>query len=168
MKMLGAALIFIGCCSVGIYTAILHKRELGTLQKLAAVLDLMSCELQYRMTPLPELCRMVAKDGRSVVHSLFGDLSMELECQVCPDVASCMTTVLTKQSAIPKQTEECLIQLGSCMGRFDLSGQLKGMESVRQKCRQLIEKLNENKEDRLRGYRTLGLCAGAAIAILFI
>lgn len=168
MKMLGAMLVFVGCCSVGIYTAILHNRELGSLQKLAAVLDLMSCELQYRMTPLPELCRMVAKDGRGVVHSLFGELSTELESQVCPDVSSCMTTVLEKQCGVPKQTEECLLQLGKCMGRFDLSGQLKGLESVRQKCRQLIETLDENKEDRLRSYRTLGLCAGAALVILFV
>ena len=63
---------------------------------------------------------------------------------------------------------DALILLGRWLGRFDLDGQLKGLDAVRQECRRHLEELNNNREVRLRSYQTLGLCAGAAIAILFI
>jgi len=49
-----------------------------------------------------------------------------------------------------------------------MEGQLKGLESVRQECRRQVETLSYNRDARLRSYQTLGLCAGAALAILFV
>ena len=49
-----------------------------------------------------------------------------------------------------------------------MAGQLLGLEEQRRRCNAELEKLNAGKEDRLRSYQTLGLCAGAALVILFI
>jgi hypothetical protein len=54
------------------------------------------------------------------------------------------------------------------MGRFDLEGQLNGLEAVRTRCRDWLDELISGREVRLRNYQTLGLCAGAALVILFI
>ena len=45
---------------------------------------------------------------------------------------------------------------------------LKGLEAVRQKCREDIQLLTEDKAVRMRSYQTLGICAGVALAILFM
>ena len=42
------------------------------------------------------------------------------------------------------------------------------MEIVRNYCDRELESLGKNGEERLRSYQTLGLCAGAALAILFV
>ena len=60
------------------------------------------------------------------------------------------------------------ITLGRTLGRFDLDGQLIGLENARRDCRRAVDALSENRDNRLRCYQTLGLCAGAALAILFI
>jgi hypothetical protein len=54
------------------------------------------------------------------------------------------------------------------MGKFDIDGQINGLEAVRSLCRRMLDELTSGREVRLRNYQTLGLCAGAALVILFI
>lgn len=79
-----------------------------------------------------------------------------------------MSAALERVGKLPTLTREELLLLGRTIGRFDMEGQLKGLESVRQECRRQVETLSYNRDTRLRSYQTLGLCAGAALAILFV
>lgn len=168
LKLIGAILIISGCGSFGFKIAAAHVRQERTLRNLIGILDYMECELQYRLTPLPVLCRQAATEADGVIRDVFLALTHELEDQISPDVEHCMTAALSKIKNIPTLTNESLLLLGRSLGRFDIDGQLKGLDSVRQECRRNLEYLNQNRDVRLRSYQTLGLCAGAAIAILFI
>lgn len=167
-KVIGACLIVLGCGSFGVMIAASHKREYATLKKLISALDYMECELQYRMSALPDLCRQTAAECDGVLRQIFTSLALELEDQISPDAQRCMKMVLSKTKNVPVQTAQCLQQLGNSLGRFDLRGQLKGLESARQECRMRLNKLTENADVRLRSYQTLGLCAGAALVILLM
>jgi len=168
IKVIGAALIIIGCGGFGYKVARAHMRELRTLQQLTALLDYMGCELQYRATPLPDLCRQAAGETKGILQSVFLSLSHTLEDQLLPNASECMELALNSIENIPEKTQSALEQLGSTLGRFDIDGQLKGLEAVRHSCRKTLEELEKNRDARLRGYQTLGLCAGAALVILFI
>lgn len=167
-KWIGAILIIVGCGGFGFSIAAAQRREEETLRRLICALDFMECELQYRLTPLPDLCAAAAKDSSGCIREVLMNLSRELDAQISPDVSSCMQAALSEELDIPKHTREALIMLGQSLGRFDLDGQLKGLESVRGNCRCQLEVLTTNKEPRLRSYQTLGLCTGAALAILLI
>lgn len=167
-KLIGAVLIILGCGGFGFLLAAGHRREERTLRQLIGALDYMECELQYRLTPLPELCRQAARESGGTIHSVLLALAGELEAQVSPDVESCMNGALSRIPDIPKSSRMCLRKLGQSLGRFDLPGQLKGLESIRAVCRRELERLSQNRDVRLRSYQTLGLCAGAALAILFL
>lgn len=168
IKLIGATLIVIGCGSFGYKVSRTHIRELSALQQLISILDYMGCELQYRATPLPDLCRQAAREAKGVLQKVFLTLSHALEDRLSPNVAACMDIALSSVENLPEQTKGVLEQLGSSLGRFDIDGQLKGLEGVRFTCRRIVEELEQNKDARLRGYQTLGLCAGAALVILFI
>ena len=165
-KLLGVILVIFGCGGVGFKIASIHHAEEKALRELIRILDFMECELQYRLTSFPELCRQAAKEFAS--GKVFYDLTLEIEKQIVPDVARCMNTVLDQRKDIPPITCSMLKLLGASIGRYDLNGQIKGLESVRQECRRNLEELMNNKDIRLRSYQTLGLCAGAALAILLI
>ena len=45
---------------------------------------------------------------------------------------------------------------------------LQSIEALRELTESQLKEHNENQDVRIRSYQTLGLCAGAAIAILFI
>ena len=168
IKLIGAILIISGCGGFGFKISSAHVRQERTLRSLIGILDYMECELQYRLTPLPDLCRQAAGESDGILRTIFLTLTHELEDQISPDVERCMTATLSKIKNIPLYTLEALELLGRSLGRFDLEGQLKGLDAVRQECRRKLDELNTNRDVRLRSYQTLGLCAGAAIAILFI
>lgn len=167
-KWIGAILIVLSCGGFGICLASGHRREETALRQLVSALDYMECELQFRLTPLPDLCRQAGSEGKGVVREVLLKLASELEAQVAPDVASCMRTALSSAGDVPARTKDALTMMGQSLGRFDLPGQLKGLDAVRSSCRRELEELTNNRDVRLRSYQTLGFCAGAALAILFI
>ena len=166
LKIVGICMVIAGCGGVGFRIASNYRKEEKELRQLIGVLDYMECELQYRLTSLPQLCRQAAMEFPHM--SIFSELALELEAQVSPDVDRCMAAALQRKRDLPPITRSNLELLGRSIGRFELEGQLKGFESVRQECRRNLDLLSENRENRLRSYQTLGLCAGAALAILFV
>jgi len=168
MKWIGAMLIVAGCGMFGFSMAANHRREETALRQLIAALDYMQCELQYRMTPLPDLCRQAGEQNRNVIGQVLLMLARELDCQISPDVERCMEEALKTGDMLPTRVKKAFEILGSSLGRFDMDGQIRGMEGVRSFCRRELEALGENREARLRSYQTLGLCAGSALAILLV
>lgn len=168
MKWIGALLIIGGCGMFGVSLAAAHRREEKALVSLISALDYMQCELQYRLTPLPDLCRQAGEQNKTQIGHVLLMLARELECQLSPDVESCMEAVLQSDMNLPGRSRVAFENLGRSLGRFDLDGQVRGLESVRTFCRTELEKLGKDRDVRLRSYQTLGLCAGAALAILMI
>ena len=167
-KCLGAVFVIAGCGGVGFSMASAHRKEEKSLRQLISALDYMECELQYRLTPLPDLCFQAAKECTGFVGKVFLNLARELENQITPDVSSCMNAAMYPVKEISRHTAEHLKMLGQSLGRFDLEGQLKGLEAVRNSARKKLEDISKDRDIRLRSYQTLGLCAGAALVILFI
>lgn len=167
-RWLGAIMIIAGCGGYGFSLAARYRQQERTLSELINALERMECELQYRMTPLPELCRMAAQDTSGILRKIFASLARELEERIMPDATSCMHSATARYSISSKALRLILVELGQSLGRFDLSGQLKGLASVRRKCLMELDNLGKNRSERLRCYQTLGLCAGAALAILFL
>ena len=168
LKWFGAALIISGCSLVGVSISAAYRREERELRQLVSALEYMTCELQYRRCPLPELCRTAGSERNGFIGKFLINLSGELESMVAPDVQSCVAAAAASIDFLPKRIQEAICVLGSSLGRFDLEGQLLGLESVRHYCRTQLDEMSQGRDARLRSYQTLGVCAGAALAILFV
>ena len=79
-----------------------------------------------------------------------------------------MSAALRKSGDLPVKIRRLLAQLGYTLGRFDLDGQLQGIRSVSQRCEELLASIRNNRDERIRSYQTIGVCAGAALAIILI
>lgn len=167
-KIFGAALVVASCGSVGFCMAAQHRAEERSLRNLTNILEFMECELRYKLTPLPELCRQVAAAFPQVPGSFFAELSTVIDSQTTPDMESCVREAISANRNLPEATRKILEDLGKTIGRFDLEGQLKGLFAVHNECKRNLDLLENDRESRLRSYQTLGLCAGAALAILLI
>ena len=168
VKWIGAVLTVAACGWLGRLAVNAFKRQESYLQQLSRILLYMTWELDCRLTPLPELCRKAAEQSKSALGQVFVQLAKELDGQAAPEVAQCMTVALGKCKDIPKSTVNALELLGQSLGQYDLSGQMKGLESVQKHCKLELDKLSYHREERLRSYRVLGICAGAALAIMLI
>lgn len=168
IKWVGAALILSACALFGLSLAGEYRKEEMMLRQLISALDYMQCELQYHMTPLPDLCRDTGIQNGNMIGQVLILLAQELDCMVSSDVKGCMTEAMKEQNDLPPKTRKAFENLGVNLGRFDVDGQIQGLEGVRAFCRRELEDLNQNRETRIRNYKTLSLCAGAALAILFV
>ena len=166
LKLAGALLILISCGGYGIMMAVAHRREVAALHQLVEAMDIMICELEYRLTPLAELCRFGAERIKGPVQSCIVALANALDDQISPDVGLCTIAALKEIPTVPKYASAQLQALGQTLGRFDLAGQLTALERCKQSCLGQLEVLEHQQSQRLRSYQTLGFCAGAALAIL--
>lgn len=167
-KWLGAILIIGSCGGFGFSLASDYRKREGVLRQLLRALCFMECELQYHLTPLPELCRQAAIESSGIIRDVLEHLARELECQAAPDAEICMKAVVQSTQKMPRSLKRHLQVLGRTLGRFDLSGQLKGLEEAQISCKREMEDMRSHRKDAMKCYQVLGLCAGAALAILFL
>lgn len=168
LKLVGAALIILGCGGFGCAINYAHRKTVRHLQQLIASINYMECELQYRLTPLPELCQKAAAIGSGCISAFFKILEKELQTQIRPDPQSCVQSAVAQVPDIPDCIRSKIMDLGITLGSFGLEGQLEGFQKVRFSCEQLLSELTQQQDVRLRSYQTLAVCAGAALVILFI
>ena len=168
IKLIGAIVVIVGCGGCGFMMASYYLGNIRLIRNYITVLDYMQCELQYRGTPLPRLCREAGEQSAGKVQKLFLMLADDLEAQISPDVFYCMSNMLPRVEIDYDPLKRILLEFGSSLGKFDVTGQVAALESSRLQARELLTQLVNGKENRVRSYQTLGLCAGAAIAILFV
>ncbi len=167
-RLIGALLIIAGCGGFGFSMVLEQKKQENTVHRLLSALKFMQWELQYRLTPLPELCIRAGKQGGGLVQKILEQVAAELSSQVLPDVTSCMQKVLLTEQDMPRSIRVLFRKLGVSLGNFDLPGQLEGLQAVEKACQTELKRMENGKVQRFRSYETLGICAGAALVILFI
>lgn len=167
-KWIGAILIVAGSGGFGFSLAAAHHREESALEQLIGALDFMACELRYRMSPLPDLFLQAGRERRGGIGLFFRKLGETLSENKFSVPEECIQLLLAEFPELPEHARQLLRQMGESLGRFDLDGQLSGIESLRGSARFALESLRKDKDQRLRSYQTLSLCAGAALAILLI
>lgn len=169
VRIMGAALILAGCGGCGFFMVAGIRQQKTFLKQMLRVLDVMESELRYRLSPLPELCGLAAREcNPGSLREIFRQLQSALQCQNQPDAASCMDVILAVHDHLPARLRKRLRQLGRSLGRFDLPGQLQGLQALRASCEGDLAALRSNQDVRIRSYQTLSLCAGTALVILFL
>lgn len=168
IRYIGAVLVFLSSGAFGFVLAANCRKEERCLSELVRLLENMQSELEYRLTPLPQICSHLADDASGVLKKVFSKLSRELEDQIAPDATTCMQAAVTAVRELPTAAKDMLLQLGNSLGRYDLDGQLREIAAIKQQCDTKLAHMRDNQDVRLRSYQTLGLCAGAGLAILFL
>ena len=168
IKWIGALLIIAGCAGIGFSMAMNCRRELKALEDLSCALSHIASELEFRQAPLPDIFLKIGQIGDGCVYSLFSVLGEALNRQVAPDAGCCLDVVLRNGQQIPTMTACILKEFGIGLGQYDVGGQLRQISVVKDRCDREMDLLSNQKEERIRRYQTLGICTGAAIAILLL
>jgi len=168
IKWIGTMLIVAGCGGIGFSMAMNCRKERKALQDLSGALSHIASELEYRLTPLPELFSKISQCGSGCVFSLFLNLGQALSRQVTPNAGVCLEVVLRTSRQVPPLTTSIIRELAMGLGQYDAEGQQRQIMRVKEHCDRELDILSNQKEERIRRYQTLGLCTGAAIAILLL
>ena len=168
VKILGSVLVIIGCAGFGFRAAAAHIREELCLKQLIFAIAAMKSHLKSRLIPLPTLCDVAGNTCGGAVGAALRRFSRKLDnCTSC-NMRTLMEEILTDDITLPDKTRSLLLQLISGFGGFELEAQLRELDRQAGEISLILESMEKDRQSRLRGYKTLGLCAGAAIVILFI
>lgn len=165
IRILGAAAVIVACGGFGFSLTMLTRKECAMLRILIRIIQEMQWELKYRMTGLPELCRLAGESGCGTIREVFCAMAQKLECREVVDVSAAFLSEVNKRE-FPRKVHRNLKQLGQSLGRYDLEGQLQSLETVRQQCRTDLTVLESEGKEQMRCYQTLTVCAGVALVIL--
>ena len=168
VRMLGAIFILCGCGWFGFAMASACRAEENNLRQLIRGLEWMEYELQFRQTSLPLLFGHGGNVLSGPLRGLFFQMQTRLEVGDFPDAGVCMEAVLREYRGLPENLRQRLYELGQLLGQFDLTGQVESLRSLRAQCEENRKELSSNRDTRLRSYETLGLCTGAALAVLLL
>ena len=168
LRIIGSVLILGGSGVFGLMLAASYRKGVSALSEFIEIINSIECDLQYKASSLPAILKNIALNKRGVVHEFCRKLSEELDAQVQPSVYHCVQATLKKEANLPETTAKLIEKLGHSLGKFDIDGQVIELHALRKEAELLKEKMIAEQEQKLRSYKTLALCAGAAIVIIFI
>lgn len=167
-KAVGAFFVVIGCGSFGFLKASNARKAVKELTVFLNGIVRIKLEMQYQLQPLPCIFRTAAGYLDGLIGQVFLRFADEMESQCHPDLYSCMMGAVAGHSKISQETKDFLLLLAKNLGNLDLDNQLVALEHVEKLCGKERSKLEEEISKQKRYYETLGLCAGATLAIILV
>lgn len=168
LKWLGVLLIVGGCGGCGFSMAAEFRREEGSLRQMQNALEILQCEIQCRLTPLPEICGILTRACTGAVGEFFSALQQELDLPDAGEFHVCAGAAVSRVPTLPQACREILLELCATLGRYDTEGQMRSIAAAKEKTQRKLEEIMEGQAGRLKSYKALGICGGAALAILLL
>ena len=143
LRLLGGALVLLASGSFGITAGVRYYRAARHLQAFCRAIELLRCEINYSLQPLPEVCALVA-------DRLAGPPAAFFRC-------------FAAQLREPVSRELC-----SALGRSDLDGENRMLDLTAKRLQAALARCEAEKRPRAKCYAALGLCTGLALLILAV
>lgn len=168
IKILGTVLILLGAGGFGIAKSMLFYRQYHQLQEFLGAIEILQCELNYTLSPLPALCRRTAQRTKSACSSFFLNFAQKLEREGSREKAAAEAMEDTKGLMLPSDAKLAVMELLSALGRYDVDGENRILKLTGQRLRAALERLENEKKPLARSYAVLGFVTGIALVILLI
>lgn len=168
LKTIGAILVLGAAGGFGISKAMQFYRQLRQLREFYQALELLKCELNYTLLPLPRICRVTAERVRGTASDYLLRYAQKLDEGLprTKAAAQCMEEV--RGLSLPNDAKMALLELFEALGRYDLDGENRLLQMTAHRLNAAIERCEAEKKPLAKGYAALGFCTGLALVILII
>jgi stage III sporulation protein AB len=157
---LGFICIIIGCGGLGVLAYLRLSDRVKTLAAFSSLAGRLSCEIGFRLTPLPEL------PGRLPALSVFWD-KMAYHPYGDESFSEAWSRAASRLD-LPQIDRALLCEMGDILGRYDADNQSKTLLALRE---QLDISLG-NARDKLKAcgrlYASAGILGGLMLAVILI
>ena len=168
LQIVGTALVLGGCGGCGFSMAAQYRSLEQNLRQTQNALEILQCEIQCRLTPMPELCGILDSACPGPVGAFFRELRGELCLPDAGELSVCAGAAVSRVRDLPAPCKKILLELCATLGRYDTDAQMRSIVAAKDETLRTLEELRAGEAGRIRSYRALGLCGGAALAILLL
>lgn len=168
LRWIGIILIIGGCGGCGFSMAAEYRSLEQSMRQVQNALEILQCEIQFRLTPLPEICGILRNACGGPVGAFFETLRQQLLLPDAGQLYVCAGAAASQVRDLPAPCRKILLDLCTTLGRYDTEGQMRAIVAAKDECMRCLEEIRAGQAGRLKSYKTLGLCGGAALAILLL
>lgn len=171
LKIIGMLLIIGSFTGMGMT----QRQQLGgRVNALTAMLtasDLIASELAFRLTGVPDIIRMLARDSRTQTALIFG----KMERMIGKDDGLSLTYKWMKafrqygtQAGLNAQDVAVLCDMSDFIGKYDADSQKKCLEHSRKRLEHQLEQARSELKSKGTVYRTCCIAAGILLVLVLI
>ena len=170
-KIFGAILIIFTAYWYGVLIGSKYKNRVKNLESLLIAMEMIHAEINYGLTPLPEVFRKIGQSISKPVGALFLRTSREMESCRGKSALECWTDAVNahkNELEFNEKQLEQLEKLGMVWGKGNKSGQLKQVVLIQSFVRHALESANHELEKNDKLWRYLGLLGGITLVIFLL
>lgn len=145
------------------------QQQVKVRRQLRLALELMQGEMELHMPPVAELFETVGRQMSGIVGAFFEGTAVEMTAVTGRPPQTAMRIQMEKEPIGFGQEETALLlELGGCLGRYDLSGQARALGLYKQRLDHMIASAEEVLHRRAKASVTASVCAGLALIVILL
>ena len=168
LRLLGGALVLLASGSFGITAGVRYYRAARHLQAFCHAVELLRCEINYSLQPLPEVCALVADRLTGPPAAFFRCFAAQLREPVSRDRAAAAALEAARGLQLPQDAVMAVLELCSALGRYDLDGENRMLDLTAKRLQAALARCEAVKRRRAQCYAALGRCRGVALVLLAV
>lgn len=167
IRWFGFILVVSGASAAGIFMSHSVQRKAEICTELISALEFMRGEIEFRLTPLGEICNHLGLVCKKPLGQVFSFVADALKSAPGRPSGVQMRRALQRQP-LPEEAKVVLTELFDSCGKQDVLSQLRAIDLAERRMQLTLDVLQKEKNERCRTYRMIGICAGLAVAVILI
>lgn len=170
IRLIGAVLITAGTAAWGLLGVFRLRSRVKSLSAIVSALGVMKSEICDRLTPMPELLKLLAADATYPASALFINASEKI-----PSLGSKPFSAIWNQAV--QDTPELLLtppealvlkELGMSLGRYDTGEQRSALLYAERRMDEFARKAEMERERNSKVHAFLGVAAGLFAVVILL
>lgn len=121
------------------------------------------------MSSVAELFEQVSRQTDEPISGFFAGTAEQMRLVTGRPPQTAMRLVLEQgTSEWSREERELLLELGGCLGRYDLVGQARALELQKTRLDSLIARNEAVHQQRAKAWMTASVCSGLAMIVILL
>jgi len=170
IRLIGAVLITAGAAAWGLLGVFRLRSRVRSLNALVSALGVMKSEICERLTPMPELLKLLGNEATPPASLLFKNAAEKI-----PSLGSKPFSTLWNQAVhetpellLAPPEELALKELGLSLGRYDIGEQRSALQYAERRLGDYARKAETEREKNSKVHAFLGVAAGLFAVVILL
>lgn len=169
LRGMGILLLLGGCFYIGRAQVRAINRRINALGSILHALEIIEQELVFHLSTMEELFEIAALRSSEPASGFLHMCGKELKKDYGKPLSEIWrAAAFGKLTDLKKNEMDCLLALGTVLGRYDGEGQSKSIENARLILAQSMSTAVQERQSQGKMYNVLGATAGAFLVILLL
>jgi stage III sporulation protein AB len=170
IRLIGAVLITAGAAAWGLLGVFRLRSRVKSLNTLVSALGVMKSEICDRLTPMPELLRLLENEATYPASLLFKNAAEKIPSLGSKPFSSIwsQSVMETPELLLTTQEELVLKELGMSLGRYDTGEQKNAIQYAERRMDEYARKAETERERNSKVHAFLGVAAGLFAVVILL